>query len=157
MGDELKEDISLKARKKLPKEIKEKRNKAIIKNLIIGIAILLYFIVLNLGYINIVKDVFSIDLKVFSVILLSISIVLFEKGYKNDNEEIFFNGAEILVLAFITLIMPYIMYEAPRNTSILVKLSFLYFVIYYIIKALFNARKVEKEYLASDAKEIVKK
>lgn len=154
--EELKQDISLKARKKLPEYIKDKRNNIIFKNIIIAILVTLYFAFLQLGYCNITKNVYVNDLRVFSTVLLVISIIFFENGYKKDNEGIFLYGVETLLIAFITLTMPFTMFEASRTMHIFIELSFIYFIIYYIIKSLIQVRKVKKEYLTSDVRELVK-
>lgn len=154
--EELKQDISLKARKKLPEYIKDKRNDIIFKNVIIAIIITVYMAFLQLGYCNISKNVYINDLKVFSTVLLVISIIFFENGYKKDNEGIFLYGVETLLIAFITLTMQFTMFEAPRTIHIFAELSFIYFIIYYIIKSLIQVRKVKKEYLTSDVRELVK-
>ena len=64
--------------------ISEDRKKKIIKtifqNIVIAIAIIFYFIFINLGYCNINETKYLVDLKVFSVISIGITILLFEKA-----------------------------------------------------------------------------
>lgn len=150
------EDISLKNRKKIPKEIKYKRNKKILQNLLISNAITIYFLFINLGFYNIENNVYSVDLKIFSITILILSIAFLEKGYKKDNESIFFNGIEMMFVSFITLLMQFRLIEPNNTIEILFGLTFMYFIIYYIIKSLIQTRIIEKQYSTSDAKEIVK-
>ena len=150
------DDVSLRNRKKIPKEIKNKRNNKIFKNLLIANAITIYFLFVNLGFYNIESLIYSFDLKLFSIALLILAIVLFEKGYKKDDEGIFLNGIEMLFVSFLTLIMQYRLIERNDTIEILFGLSFMYFIIYYIIKSLIQARIIEKQYATSDIKEIVK-
>ena len=155
--DDIKEDISLKNRKKLPEELKSKRNNMIFKNLLIAICITVYFILINLGYYNIEKNIYMTDLKIFSIIVLAISIILFEKGYRKDNEGIFLSGIEVLIIAIITLAEQYRIFYSFDNIQMLFNLVPVYFIIYYTIKLLINTRMIEKEYSATDVREIVKK
>lgn len=151
-------DISLKSRKKLPKDIKFKRNKIIFINLLLAICAIVYFGFLNLGLKNIEATIYIEDLKVFSTALLIVAIILFEKGYKNDNESIFLYGIEILVAAFITIMMQHkVLNSIHTSFDIILSLSFLYFSVYYIIKGLILARKTEKKHVTTDIRELVKK
>ena len=154
--NEIEGEIELKARKKLSPELKEIRNKMILKNLWIAIFIMIYFLFLSLGNYNIDRTVFITDLHVFSAAILVLSICLFEKGYKKDDEGIFLNGVEALVVAFLTLIMPYTMFEATSTIHFIASFSFIYFTVYYLIKSLVQAVKLKKKYTTSDVKELVK-
>ena len=151
------ENVSLKNRKKLPNELKQTRNKILFKNLWIAILITLYFLFINLGSINIERSVFIVDLKVFSLAILVLAIILFEKGYQQDNEWLFLNGVEALMVALITLFMPYMFWKPTMTLELFFYLSFLYFIVYYFIKSLVQAKKIKKKYMHSDAREIVKK
>ena len=154
--NEIEGEIELKARKKLSPELKEIRNKMILKNLWIAIFITIYFLFLSLGNYNIDRAVFTTDLHVFSAAILVLSICLFEKGYKKDDEGIFLNGVEALVVAFVTLIMPYTMFEASPTIHFIASLSFIYFTVYYLIKSLVQAVRLKKKYTTSDVRELVK-
>lgn len=153
---EIEGEIELKARKKLSPELKEIRNKMILKNLWIAIFITIYFLFLSLGNYNIDRAVFTTDLHVFSAAILVLSICLFEKGYKKDDEGIFLNGVEALVVAFVTLIMPYTMFEASQTLHFIASFSFLYFTVYYLIKSFVQAVRLKKKYTTSDVRELVK-
>lgn len=138
----------------------EKRlNKRIFINLVLAVAILLYFCIINLGYKNIVKDTFILDLQVFSATILTASIVLFEKAYKKQDGKLCIYGIEMLVLAIITLFMPYIYFYSTDSIKIICSCLSIYLSIYYVAKCMIIQRKAKKQHLdnLSDVKEIVKK
>jgi len=94
----------LEQKKKLPKEIKEKINSKIFENSVILVLIMVYFVALNLGMNNIPTETYIMDLKVFSIILLIITILVFEFGYKKDNDSMWLHGVEIMVIRSIYII-----------------------------------------------------
>lgn len=145
------------SKKQLKKELNEKMNKVVFKNIIIAIVIIIYFMFLNLGYYNIQKSNYITDLQVFSASILTIAIILFEKSYSKDNEGIFLNGIEALIVAIITLVMPSVAFGSSEVIHYILSFSFIYFAIYYAIKSFFQAKKIKKEYKISDVREIVKK
>ena len=111
---------------------------------------------MNLGYYNIEKSVYITDLKVFSIAILAISLICFEKSYVKDNEAIFLNGIEALLLAFITLLMPYTLFETSDAIRNAFMMASIYFCVYYIIKSLVQMIKIKRDYSMSDIREIVK-
>lgn len=149
-------DEFIKSRKKLPKNINEKINRLISKNLLITIFIIIYFMFLNLGLKNIEIYSYIVDTRVFAITILILAISLFEKGYKKDNEGIFLSGIEALLLAIITLIIPYTAFQSIM-VRCLVSLSFIYFAVYYAIKALIQTLKIRRDYKKGDIREIVQK
>lgn len=154
MNEEKEEFI--KSRKKLPKNVSDKINKIIFNNLLITIFIIVYFIFLNLGFKNIEMSSYVVDTRVFGTAILILAISLFEKGYKKDDEGIFLNGVEALMLAIITLIMPYTAFQS-LTIKCLISLSFIYFAVYFALKALVQTLKIRRDYNRSDIREIVQK
>ena len=61
-----------------------------------------------------------------------------------------------MVVAFVTLIMPYTMFEASQTIHFIASFSFLYFTVYYLIKSLVQAVRLKKKYTTSDVRELVK-
>ncbi len=145
-------------KKKLPKNIREKINSKIFENTIILAIIIIYLIALNIGMYNIQTDMYLNDLKVFSIILLIITILLFEYGYKKDDGELWLHGIEIMVIAVFTLYLIYLysIYYLNYGT-LLVSIGMIY-VVYYIVKILITNRRIKKNYKKSlkDITEIVK-
>ena len=98
-------------------------------NMLLAIGVIVYFYLINLGYKNIAKDIFITDLHVFSMTILAASIVLFEKSYKNENEILCVYGIEMLVLAILTLFMPYIYFYSNPNIRIIYSCLSIYITI----------------------------
>lgn len=147
------------AKKKIPKEVKEKINSKVFENMIIAAIIMVYLVSLNFGMTNIPTDTYRTDLKVFSILLLIITIMIFEWGYKKDNESIWLHGVEVMALGVITLYLIYLysMYYSTYGTLIL-SIGIIY-LIYYAIKIVIIQKRIEKEYIKSlnDIGEIIKK
>jgi len=149
----------LEEKRKLPDDLKEKRNKLAFKNFGFAIIVTLYFIFLNMGVSNIVKHILVADTKVFSGILLAITIILFEKAFKKEDGKLAIHGIEMLVLAIITLFIPYLYYLNMEHTKYVMVGLILAFNIYYLAKTALISTKIESKYLdsLSDVKNIIKK
>lgn len=141
------------------KEEKNKLYKKLFKNIMIAIIISIYFIFLNLGNINIDANIFLTDIKVFSIIILGISIIIFEKAYKNDSGELTMNAIEILVLACHTLSLIYVTNIFKFDFKYYVLTSSYIFSIYYTFKDIIIYTRENRKYLKqlSDIPDIVKK
>ena len=101
MVDEIGNNI--KEKKRMSKEYETAVNKRIFSNILIGVLVLAYLILIILGYQNIDSSIFIVDLKVFSVGILCLSIILFERSYKKENGKLCVYGIEMLLLAVLTL------------------------------------------------------
>ena len=151
--DEIKKTIKIK--KKIPTEEMYKINKVIFKNLLMAVAVITYFLFINLGYINIKNDVYIIDLKVFSMCILLLAIVLLENAYKKDNGSIAIFGIEMIVASIISVSLIYInLMLANSYIAITASISFI-FAIYYLIKTIIIYLKMKKAYFVNDMKEII--
>lgn len=141
------------------KEEKNKLYKKLFKNIMIAIIISIYFIFLNLGNINIDANIFLTDIKVFSIIILGISIIIFEKAYKNDSGELTINAIEILILACHTLSLIYVTNIFKFDFKYYVLTSSYIFSIYYTFKDIIIYTRENRKYLKqlSDISDIVKK
>ncbi len=149
----------IKKKKKTPKEVKEKMIQTVFKNLSLGIIILLYFTFVNLGYHNITKDVFIADIRVFSMCLVIVAVLLFEKSYRKNIAEIAIYGIEMLFVALATLFIQYIYFYQTETIIRLYMLIPLAFAIYYVLKSIILATKIKlaNKNNISDVKEIIKK
>ncbi len=85
-------------KKKIPKNVKDKINARVFENMVFAAIILVYIVALNIGMGNIPTDTYIMDLKVFSILLLVVSIIIFELGYKKDNALLWLHGVEVLVI-----------------------------------------------------------
>lgn len=148
---------SLKNDNKLPKEEDQKINKSIFKNIIIAILIIIYFIFLNLGKVNIKAEVYQTDLKVFSICTLLIAIILIENAYKKDSGEIALYGIEMIAVSIVTLSLIYINLILSNRYVYIVNSISCIFAIYYLIKAIVLYIRKRKKYFVDDMKEMMDK
>lgn len=146
-------------KRKMPKEVKESLRKEIFTNIIICACLVAYFLFLFLGSVDKTKAVRVIDLKIFSTIYLATSIILFEIAYKKDSGKIAIHGVEILLVAIMTLFLPYIIFELDSKYQKIYYFVGEYIAVYYVIKciciSIIRKRKYSKD--VSDIKEIIKK
>ena len=129
----------------ITEEKKNKINKKIFQNIAIAIGIVLYFIFINLGFTNIKPETYYKDLQVFSMISIIFTIVLMEKAYKKDNNELTIHTIEALVFSICTLLTIYIRnYYSNKFISIINTIAIL-FAIYYIGKCIIIDYKMTKK------------
>ena len=143
----------------MSEEEKSKIDFRIFINLLLAIATFIYFFLINLGYKNIARENFVLDLHVFSITLLIISIVLFEQAYKKEEGKFCLYGIEMLVLAIVTLFMPYIYFYSNTSIRTICSSLAIFLSIYYVGKCIVIQNKAKKKHLEnlSDVKEIIKK
>lgn len=146
----------------MSEQIKKEKNelyKKLFKNIMIAIVISIYFIFLNLGSVNIENDIFLTDIKVFSMIILGISIIIFEKAYRKDSGELTINAIETLVLASYTLSIIFVTNLFKFDFRYYVLTSSYIFSIYYVFKDIIIYTRENRKYLRelSDISDIVKK
>lgn len=153
----IEEEIKLKTT--LSDDIKGKIRKEIFVNIVIAIALVVYFTLLILGSVETIKNVRSTDFNIFSILMLSISICLFEISYKKDNGKLAMFGIEALATAIFTLFLPYIIFELDEMHKKYYLMISGYIAVYYIIKCIYISFKIKKEHMKelSDIKDIVKK
>lgn len=151
--DEIKEKIEEK--RNLPQKEIEKINQYLFHNTLVAICVIIYFIFLNLGQMNIQKTAYITDLKVFSVCILILAIILIEKAYKQDSGKIAIFGIEMIVLSLLTVALIYINLIQPvRYPYIVTSISYI-FAIYYLVKAFIIYLKMRKKYFVDDMKEMI--
>lgn len=142
--------------RKLDKKTKEIIQKKVLKNFILATVILLFFIALKLMAINLDKNISILIYKISSIILLIITLILFEIAYKKDSDTLAITSIEILLLTITTLLTPYILIS---KNSIFSSIIGVYFAIYYVIKNFMIYKKEKNKYLKekNDIAQIVKK
>ena len=69
---------------------------------------MLYFYLINLGSINIAPEKLELDLKVFSVVTILITVFIFEIAYKKDSGRIAIYGIESIFISLATLFLAYL-------------------------------------------------
>ena len=154
--DKIESDI--KEKTVLPKNIKETIKKEVFINIVIAITLMVYFAFIVLGSIGAIKNVRSIDLNIFSLLFLGISIFIFEVAYKKDSGSLAIYGIESLIVAIFTLFLPFIIFELDETYKKMYLYANIYISIYYVIKSIFISIKTKSKYMnsISDVKEIVK-
>lgn len=146
---------TIKKKQKLPKEEIGKINKRVFQNIFVAACIIIYFIFLNLGQMNIQGEVYVTDLKVFSMCILLLAIALIEKAYKKDDGEIAVYGIEMIVLSLVTVALIYVnLMLSTRYVFIATSISYI-FAIYYLIKSIVIYFRKRKKYFVDNMKEII--
>ena len=142
---------------KVPKEQKEKIYVKIFKEFGIAILIFIYFLFLDLGYIRVEESAFKNDLHTFAGILVISAVLLFESAYRKDSNEVAIHGVEVLVLAILTLFMPYIYFYRGISFKFLYSISPIYIAAYFSVKSFVIYNMEVKKYRdsLSDVKEIL--
>lgn len=145
--------------KKIPKEISQEILKKIFINLIIAIAIMGYFAILNYSYDKINQDNLVNIIEICSGILLLICLILFEVSYKKDSGTLAITAIEFLVLTFHSLLIIHIITRYEYQFQFYILTSSYIIAIYYVLKSIILYTKGRREYLKglSDISEIVKK
>ena len=132
-------------------------NKNIFENILMAVSIMIYFIVINFAYYRLEEQTVLLGIKIISMVLLLLSIIIFEISYKKDSGKIAIYGIEILVLASHALSIAHIVELKGLQFTTYILFSSLVFVIYYILKAMILYTIEKRKYLQSlsDIKEIV--
>ncbi|MCI9064167.1 MAG: hypothetical protein HFJ17_06155 [Clostridia bacterium] len=138
-------------------EKRKKVNKDIYENIIIAVAVMLYFIIINFSYFRLDEKYILIGLKSMSMVILLLSIVIFEIAYRKDSGKLAIYGIESLVIAAHTLSIIHVVQIAKLQFTIYILSSSYTFVIYYILKSMIINTIEKRRYLKSlsDIKEIV--
>ena len=131
--------------------------KKISKNLLLAIAIMIYFVAINYVYIKIGGQNLQQGTKIISLIILLLSITTFEIAYHKDNGIIAINGIEILVLAIQSLTTWVTIERLKIDTNTYILISACTFTIYYVLKSMIIYTIDNRKYLnsLSDIHEIV--
>lgn len=133
--------------------------KKIFENLIIAIAIMLYFILINFTQLRIEEDILLKGIKIASIIILFLSITIFEIAYHKDSGKITIYGIETLVLSWHTLTA----WNLSNRLNIALQSYILFstyaFAIYYTLKCIIIYTNEKRKYAnsLSDIHEILKK
>lgn len=105
-------------------------------NILSACIMLLILILINVGYLTIPTNIFSIILKVFSMVAITLVIIMFEIAYKKDSGKLTVIGIEILILSVISIIMKKIYIHYNSKFVLSVTIMALLYVLYYIIKCI---------------------
>ena len=146
----------LKKQRILPKNKRGGIIEKVFKNIILAIIVVVYFVLLNIAFINFDETIFTKIIQIASVLLLIITIVLFEISYKKDNDQIAIHGIESLALSICTLLSIFISIKYTDKFIYIVNTISMFFAIYYVLKSIIIYSKMKKEILkkANDISEI---
>lgn len=140
-------------------DVSEKTLNKIFWNVIKAVAIVVYFMILNIAYSKMQEARILEDTKIFAGIFLIAGLIELERAYKKDSGKIAVTALELIVLSLFTLSIIHISTLLKYDFRLYVVTFSYLFAIYYIIKAVLIYTKEKKEYLQSlsDISDIVKK
>ena len=147
------------SKKEMPKEEKLKMYKKLFEDIFIADIVMAFFYLINLGASNIETTVFIKDLKVFSMLLIIFTIMLFEYSYRKENGNIAIHGIECFIVSIFVLFSIYLYTMYLTEFDLILMVASIVCAIYYLGKALINYCKMKKTYLESinDINEIIKR
>ena len=134
--EKIKNEIKNSKKESKDKVKKSALRKKIVRNLVIAILIIIYFLFIDLGINSIPITVYMLDLKTFAVFIAIISIVIFERAYKKDENYIAIHGIEMVVVGIETLLLLQL-YSAGNEYFNYILLGItLGMIVYYLLKCL---------------------
>ena len=125
-----------KQKQKMPKEVSQIIFKKIFNQLLAAICIMLYFVILNLAYVNMREERLIGDIKVFAGAFLVVGIVMLEKAYRKEIGKYVVIGIELLVLSLHTLSIMHIITLLEYDFRLYLLTSSYIFSIYYVLKSI---------------------
>ena len=147
-----------KKKKKIPKTISQDIVKRVFKNLIAGVLIIVYFMILNLANNKLQTERLVGDIKVFAGTFLVLGIIFLEQAYRKDEGYRAVNGIEMIVLSAHTLSSMYVITKYQYDFFAYMATSSCIVAVYYVVKAMIVYTIGKKQYLDkfNDISEIVK-
>ncbi len=146
-------------KKKLPQAEKKVIFKKCLFNTILLIIILIYLICLQIGEQNIETQKYITIIKIFSIILIIGTTIMFEISYRTNRNNIIIHSIEMLTLSFFTLflISGYSIYYG--NFYKITTTGIIASVIYYMLKSVLIITNSKRKYKRSqnDIEKIVAK
>ena len=152
--EEMKLEREINKKKRIPREVREKTNKEVFRNLLFAIGVILYLILLNLGFWKLDQEIYVKDTAIYSIASLAVTIILFEKAFKTEKGNYAISGIEILTASIFTYFVPYTYFHTSEITRKLWMLLPLAYAIYYTAKSIIICIK-SKDWRKSDVKEII--
>ena len=143
--------------KEISGDYKLKIKKALTRNIIIGVFLIIYMAFLNIMFWYLETMTYLKTIMVTSIIIGLSSIIFFEIGYRKDNEYIFLNGAEIFIIGFVAMSYIYVYQMFFHIYSNILTVVTIILFLYYVLKILIVNIKMKKKYFKekNDIKNIV--
>ena len=147
----------IRKQKDIPKQDRDMINKEIFKNVIKGVMIVFYFMVLIIGFFKLKEETFLGDVRIFSGMLIATTIFIFEKAYRKESIDRMILGIEILVLSIVTLLTSYIYAEHIDKFPYILNSISMIFATYYVGKSIVTYVKMKKKVMKkiSDIRNII--
>ena len=144
-----------KTKNKLP----EKTIKKIFLNIFFAIVLMVYFLIINIGYVGLTDENLEKVIEQFSGIFLVAGLSKIEKAYKQDNDSKAITAIELLVISMYTLSITHIIKKYKFDFQIYITATSYVCAIYFVFKSIIIYTQSKRKILenASDIKEIVKK
>ena len=145
-------------KKKMPKNKMQEIKKRISRNLIVGVLVIIYFMVLQLAHSKMKEERLIGDIQVFSGTFLVIGIVFLEQAFRHDEGYRAINGIEAIILSAHTLSINHVLTVLNIEFMTYMIISSVVAGIYYLLKSLMVFTLGKKQYIESfnDIAEIVK-
>lgn len=155
-ADKMVEELTI--QKKMTQIVKSKLDDRIFLNCMLAIGIMLYLCTINIVYMFVPKDTAILALKIFAIVIILATVVMFEYSYRKDNGRFAIVGIELFIISTIVLYIPYIYENTQKLMCRIVVLAPVFCAVYYIVKSIIIYIKTEKQYQnnLSDVREIVK-
>ena len=141
----IKEEIKNNKKQKKSSEKKQSKYKELLKNNLIGIVVIVYFLALIIGKNAINTIEYITDLKVFVIIEAILSIIIIERAYKKDTFSIAIHGLEMLILGGSTVLILDLFNRQNDKLNLVFAILVGVFTLYYLIKLLVIAIKKDKK------------
>lgn len=141
------------------KEEISKVYKDIFINIIYAIVILIYFILLIIGYNTIEKNIFLVGIKILSIVSIILTICVYEIAYKKDSGKWAKRGIELMFLSIWALIsLKIYLHYNNKFVSSMTSVA-LIFDIYYVGNSIiiYMRQKKEAKKYRNDIRKIAKK
>lgn len=153
MGEKIKEF------NKITGEDRQRRNRKLFLTLFTGALVIFVFIFILMGYENISELNYIVDLKVFSIIAIAVTICIFEYAYKKGSGGLAITGIEVLLVSFSILSLYYVLQYKYFNYQYYLLFFTSLFLVYYLLKTFIIYIRENYKYrkTAQDIKKIVEK
>lgn len=137
----IKDVIKKNKKEKKSKAKKQDKYKKILKNILIAMVEILYFLILIVGKAAVPTIEYVIALQIFTIAEMIISIIIFELSYKKDKDELFLHGVEMMIIASATLVYLHFFSMQSNILNIIGAIIIGLIAIYYLIKSFIIALK----------------
>ena len=153
LGEKIKET------KRLSEKDQQRVNRKVFLSLFMSALAMFVFIFLLMGYRNISLPNYLVDLKVFAIVAIGVTICIFEYAYKKDNDAWAIIGIESLIGSFLILSLSYILEYSIYPYKYYLLTFAVVFMVYYIIKTFIIYYRESHKYrkCKNDIKNILKK